>query len=151
VTGLDHRPEVTVVGHVPSMEVELAHADLVVAPLRYASGTRLKILEALAHRIPVVSTTIGAEGLGLEAGRQLLVADDAESFARACVRALTEPALRTRLADEGEAAFLEHHQWSEARDRIRTLAEGRVSPVSDGPLARSDGVATKGNPPGKLR
>jgi hypothetical protein len=133
VDNLDHRPEITVVGHVASMEEELARADLVVAPLRYASGTRLKILEALAHRIPVVSTAVGAQGLGLEAGRHLLVADDPGAFARACVAALTEPALRKQLADEGETAFLQNHQWSQARQHITALALGSPAPAPSGP------------------
>jgi hypothetical protein len=132
VAALDHPPEVTVVGYVASIEVELGKADLVVAPLRYASGTRLKILEALAHRIPVVSTTVGAQGLGLEAGRHLLVADDPESFAQACVSALTEPLLRANLVDEGEAVFLQNHQWSQARQRIRALALNNPAPASSG-------------------
>jgi glycosyltransferase involved in cell wall biosynthesis len=133
VTRLDNPPAVTVVGFVPSIEEELSRADVVVVPLRYASGTRLKILEALAHRIPVVSTTMGAEGLGLEPGRHLLVADDAEGFAAACVRLLTEPALRERLVVEGQAAFLGHHQWSRARKLVRALALGTPAPAPSGP------------------
>jgi glycosyltransferase involved in cell wall biosynthesis len=133
VTSLDSPPAVTVVGFVPSIEPELSGADVVVVPLRYASGTRLKILEALAHRIPVVSTTMGAEGLGLEPGRHLLVADDAEGFAAACVRLLTEPALRERLVDEGQAVFLANHQWSRARQLIRALALGTPAAAPSGP------------------
>ena len=56
-------PAITVVGAVPAMEPELARADIAVVPIRYGSGTRLKILESFAHRVPVVSTTVGAEGL----------------------------------------------------------------------------------------
>ena len=64
-----HRPPaVTVVGKVPTMEPELAHADIAVVPIRYGSGTRFKILESFAHRVPVVSTTIGAEGLDVVDG-----------------------------------------------------------------------------------
>ena len=63
VDTLAEPPLVTVVGKVPRMEPELARADLVVVPLRMGSGTRLKILEAFAHRVPVVSTPLGAEGL----------------------------------------------------------------------------------------
>ena len=60
-----HRPGVvTVVGEVPSMEEELARATVAVVPVRYGSGTRVKILESFAHRVPVVSTTLGAGGLG---------------------------------------------------------------------------------------
>ena len=56
-------------------------ADLVVVPLRFGSGTRLKVLEAFAHRVPVVSTTLGAEGLGARDGVHLLVADTADDLA----------------------------------------------------------------------
>ena len=67
---------VTVVGQVPSMEEELAGPRLPRCPLRYGSGTRVKILESFAHRVPVVSTSLGAEGLDVEDGVHLLVADD---------------------------------------------------------------------------
>jgi len=130
MAALDRPPEVTVVGRVPAMEPELARADLVVVPLRFGSGTRVKILEAAAHRIPVVSTTLGAEGLGLEDGRHLLVADDAEGFASACVRLLQEPELRRRLVDEAEKAFLSRFQWESIRGSVRTLALQVAGPAS---------------------
>ena len=92
-----HRPPaITVVGMVPAMEPELSRADIAVVPIRYGSGTRLKILESFAHRVPVVSTTIGAEGLGVVDGVHLLLADDPDSFAAACERLLTEPDLREK-------------------------------------------------------
>ncbi|HXQ62827.1 MAG TPA: glycosyltransferase family 4 protein [Acidimicrobiales bacterium] len=121
VARLHRPPEITVVGWVPAIEPELARTDLVVVPVRYGSGTRVKILEAAAHRIPVVSTTLGAEGLGFEDGRHLLIADDPEGFAAACVRLLEEPLLRRRLVDEAQKAFLSHFQWGAADERIRTL------------------------------
>ena len=78
-----HRPPAVVVaGRVPEIEPELARADVAVVPLRIGSGTRLKILESFAHRIPVVSTTIGADGLDVEDGVHLLLADRPEEFAR---------------------------------------------------------------------
>ncbi len=61
-------PRVSVVGRVPDMADELAGVDLVVVPVRYGSGTRVKILEAFAQRIPVVSTSVGAEGIGAWTG-----------------------------------------------------------------------------------
>lgn len=93
---------VRVLGFVPHIEDALEMADLVAVPLRLGGGTRIKILEAFAHRIPVVSTSIGAEGLNVEASRELLLADDADDFVRACVRALQDRALREQLT---EAAF----------------------------------------------
>jgi hypothetical protein len=123
VARLDRPPEVTVVGWVQAIEPELARADLVVVPLRYGSGTRVKILEAAAHRIPVVSTTLGAEGLGFQDGRHLLLADDAEGFASACVRLLEDRQLRRDLVDEAHAAFLARFQWSAVDEGLRTLLQ----------------------------
>jgi polysaccharide biosynthesis protein PslH len=127
---LDRPPEVAVVGRVAAMEPELARADLVVVPLRYGSGTRVKILEAAAHRIPVVSTTVGAEGLGLEDGRHVLIADDADAFAAACVRLLEEPQLRRQLVDEAEKAFLANFQWESIRQRVRALVLRVAGPAA---------------------
>lgn len=132
---LEHPPEVTVVGRVPAMEPELGRADLVAVPVRYGSGTRVKILEAFAHRIPVVSTTLGAEGLGAEPGRHLLVADDADSFARACA-ALLHPAdeqqadRRRAMVEAAHALFLARFQWSSVRARIRALARETAAAVA---------------------
>jgi glycosyltransferase involved in cell wall biosynthesis len=76
-------PNITVVGRVPSMVEYLASASAVIVPLRAGTGTRLKILEAMAAGAPVVSTEIGAEGLGLEPGRDYLQADSAADFVAA--------------------------------------------------------------------
>ena len=117
-----HRPPaVTVVGTVPAMEPELARADIAVVPIRYGSGTRLKILESFAHRVPVVSTTVGAEGLEVVDGVHLLLADDPDAFAAACQRLLTEPDLRKRLVDAAEMLYREQFERSAARDRIQAL------------------------------
>ena len=117
-----HRPPaITVVGVVPAMEPELARADIAVVPLRYGSGTRLKILESFAHRIPVVSTTIGAEGLQVVHGVHLLLADDPEAFAAACAQLLTDPDLRGHLVDAAENLYLQRYERSAARDRIKAL------------------------------
>ena len=117
-----HRPPaITVVGMVPAMEPELSRADIAVVPIRYGSGTRFKILESFAHRVPVVSTTIGAEGLGVVDGVHLLLADDPDSFAAACERLLTEPDLREKVVNAAEKFHRERFQGSVARDRIQAL------------------------------
>ena len=124
VPGLNRQhqpPFVTVAGVVPTMEPELARADIAIVPLRYGSGTRLKILESFAHRVPVVSTTIGAEGLHVEDGVHLLLADEPDTFAAACERLLTEPDLRGRLVNAAEQHYLDHYESSVARDRIQAL------------------------------
>jgi len=121
VTRLDSPPEVTVVGRVPTMEPELARADLIAVPIRFGSGTRVKILEAFAHEVPVVSTTLGAEGLGAEPGVHYLGADDASAFAQACMRLLEDTALRQEITERAKELFLERFQWSYARARIKEL------------------------------
>ena len=119
-----HRPGVvTVVGEVPSMEEELARATVAVVPVRYGSGTRVKILESFAHRIPVVSTTLGAEGLDVEDGVHLLLADDPEEFAAATVRLLGDAGLRVRLTEAAEARYLDRYDGRLADQGVRRLVE----------------------------
>lgn len=117
-----HRPgEVTVVGEVPAMEDELARATVAAVPIRYGSGTRIKILESFAHRVPVVSTTIGAEGLDVVAGEHLLIADEPEEFAAATVRLFDDADLRVRLTEAAEARYLERYDGREGDERVRRL------------------------------
>lgn len=122
ITALSRAPGVTVVGRVPSMDPELQAADVVVVPVRFGSGTRVKILEAFAHRIPVVSTTLGAEGLHAVDGRDLLLADSAEELAAAVARLLSDEELRSRLVTSAEALFGRWHTWSHSRDSVLEVA-----------------------------
>jgi glycosyltransferase involved in cell wall biosynthesis len=84
----------------------LANASVVIVPLRHGSGTRVKILEAFAHGLPVVSTSIGAEGLDVVRGESILIADDPEEFALHVVRLFQDPDYATRIASAGHALFL---------------------------------------------
>jgi glycosyltransferase involved in cell wall biosynthesis len=79
-----------------------------VVPLRFGGGTRIKILEALAHGVPVVSTSAGAEGLGLRHGEHALIADTADDLAAACVRLLLDREEGARLAAQGAALVAPH-------------------------------------------
>ncbi len=121
VDSLADPPLVTVVGQVPHMEPELGGADLVVVPLRMGSGTRFKILEAFAHRIPVVSTRLGAEGLRAEDGVHLLVADHPDAFAEACARLCSDVALRRRMVDAAESLFKECYESAAGRARVHDI------------------------------
>ncbi len=123
VTQLDQPGVVTVVGQVPSMEEELARATVAVVPIRYGSGTRVKILESFAHRVPVVSTTLGAEGLDVEDGVHLLLADDPEAFAAATVRLLSDVGLRLRLTEAAEQRYLDRYDGRVADEGLRRLLE----------------------------
>lgn len=89
------RPGVELVGPVEHVGRELAASDVFVAPLRAGSGVRLKLLEAFASGIPVVATSLAAEGLDVRDGVHLAIADDERTFADAVVRLLEDPALRS--------------------------------------------------------
>lgn len=118
VLRLGSQPGVTVIGSAPDLRPHYRQAALVVAPLRAGGGTRIKLLEAAALRRPIVSTTTGAEGLGLRHGRDLLLADDAEGFAGACLSLLRRPHLAHRLARNAAAHLKARH---EARTIGRTI------------------------------
>jgi glycosyltransferase involved in cell wall biosynthesis len=102
-------PAVRVTGGVPDVRPYLARGAAFVVPIRIGGGTRLKIYEAMAMELPVVSTTIGAEGLPVAPDREYLQADDPEAFAAATVRLLRDPesarALGRRAADTVRASF----------------------------------------------
>jgi glycosyltransferase involved in cell wall biosynthesis len=104
-------PDVTFTGFVPDLRVELERAGVVVAPLRIGGGTRLKVLEAMAMAAPLVSTTLGAEGLSVTHGRELLLADTAESFASEIVRVLSDKELATELGRGGRRLVEQSYDW----------------------------------------
>lgn len=96
---------VTVVGEVPDLTPEYQRASVAVVPVRFGSGTRVKILEAFARRVPVVSTTLGAAGLGVVHGQELLLADHADSFASACVSLIQRDELRRRCIENALSLY----------------------------------------------
>jgi glycosyltransferase involved in cell wall biosynthesis len=120
---LNDDPNIVVTGFVDDLASELNHADLVVVPLRHGTGTRLKILEAFAHAIPVVSTAVGASGLGCTDGHELLLADTPEDFAAACARLLSDVTLREHLAREAYALVADEYDWKVIGQRIGDLVE----------------------------
>ncbi len=103
-------PGVTVLEDVADVKPELWRATVAVVPVLWGAGTRVKIIEAFAHHVPVVSTTVGAEGLAVEPGRHLLIADTPREFAAACLSALADPAAASRLADEGYGLFRQQYE-----------------------------------------
>lgn len=102
---------IRVVGPVDNAVQALAEAKVAVVPLLAGSGTRFKILEAWAAATPVVSTSVGAEGLGARGGEHLLLADDPVSFADAVSRLLESSDLRAKIGREGRTLYLEQFTW----------------------------------------
>jgi glycosyltransferase involved in cell wall biosynthesis len=105
----DSRIEAT--GEVDDAVRELARARVTVVPLLAGSGTRFKILEAWSAGLPVVSTTIGAEGLPARDGENLLIADGAGPFAAAVTQLLENPGLRRQLAKAGRHVLVQEFTW----------------------------------------
>lgn len=101
-------------GPVPDAVAELARAKVAVAPLLAGSGTRLKILEAWAAATPVVSTALGAEGLGATDGENILLADCAPAFVRAIDALLADESLRRRIGCAGRALYESRFTWPAA-------------------------------------
>lgn len=98
-----HLSEIEVVGFVPNIQQAYTVADAVIVPVRVGGGTRIKILEAFSFRLPVVSTSIGAEGIEVRNHFHLLIGDSPDKFARACVQLLEDDGLGTRLSQNGYA------------------------------------------------
>lgn len=105
----EHAPSgVRVLGYVPDVDPLFARCRVFVAPLRFGAGMKGKIGEALAYGTPVVTTTIGAEGMSLRDGHEALIADSPEDFAAAVVRTYRDAELWQRLSDEGYAHVARH-------------------------------------------
>jgi polysaccharide biosynthesis protein PslH len=116
-------PLIEFTGTVLDMRPYLAAATLVIVPLRLGGGTRIKILEACAAGKPIVSTSIGAEGLNLEVGKDIILADDPGEFARAVVTLLRNPALSDALARSSRAAVVERYSYL----TLKRVLDGLIS------------------------
>jgi len=116
---LARRPGVCVTGTVDDTRPYLQSAAVVVVPIRAGSGTRLKILEALATGRAVVTTTAGCEGIDAVDGRHLIVADDPAVFAEHVVRLLGAPEERARLGAAGRRLVEERYGWGHAVSAVR--------------------------------
>lgn len=107
--------------YVESLDAYYQEAAAFVVPLFSGSGIRLKILDALNHGVPVVSTRAGYAGLEVTEGEELLVADDAPGFAEHVCRLLSNPAERSRLAARGQAFIESNHHSALASKLIEEM------------------------------
>jgi glycosyltransferase involved in cell wall biosynthesis len=114
---------------VPDLTPYFDRAAVVVAPIYLGSGTRLKVLEALARGKAVVATSTAVEGLELEPGRDFELADDPDAFAGVCLRLLADPVGRARLGESGRRAVLAQYTWT----AIGAIAESVVSSLAPAP------------------
>lgn len=123
-------PGVDVVGEVDDVAPHLERASVVAVPLRHGGGTRLKILEAFAWNRPVVSTAKGAEGLAVEDGEHLLLADDGAAFAAALERLRSDQALRAHLSGRGRDVVAAM-SWDRLGERLVEVVRSVIAQNSD--------------------
>lgn len=120
---LDGRPGVEVCGFVSELDEEWARATAMVAPVRTGTGTRIKIIEAFARGVPVVSTTRGCDGLAVADDRELLIADDPVDFAAACGSLLADPSRRERLTRAAADLVAREHSPAVFEATVAQVAE----------------------------
>jgi glycosyltransferase involved in cell wall biosynthesis len=134
IRALERLPGVTVTGPVADTRPYVTAAAVTVVPIRAGSGTRLKILEALALGRAVVSTTAGCEGIDVVDGEHLLVADEPDLFARYVVRLLGDAAERARLGAAGRRLVEARYGWDAAVAAVDTV----FAAVARVPAARQE-------------
>jgi glycosyltransferase involved in cell wall biosynthesis len=121
IAALASQPGVLVHGHVPDITPYMEGARVAVAPLRYGAGVKGKVNLSMANGQPVVATPCAVEGMHLRAGEDVLVADDAMTFAEAVVRAYHDEALWQRLAANGLLNVERHFSLEAGRDVVRRV------------------------------
>jgi glycosyltransferase involved in cell wall biosynthesis len=120
---LPNMEAVTLTGFVDDVRPLIAESCISIAPLRVGGGTRIKILEAMALGTPVVATTKGAEGLDVQHGRHILIADTPSAFSASTARLLTDPPLRQTLATNAYQLVKESYDWTGALPDFLHLIE----------------------------
>ena len=127
---------IDVTGTVDDVRPFIDEAQVYVVPLRVGGGTRLKIFEALAMAKPVVSTTIGAEGLPVTSGKDIAIADEPASFADAVVRLIRDDAARQQLETAARTLVVQRYDWSavaqDFEDALARVCHSQHEPVAAG-------------------
>lgn len=117
----ENDPLITVTGTVPDVRPYFWGATIFVVPLRVGGGTRLKIYEAMAAGVPVVSTTIGAEGLDVRHGETVRIADGPGEFAEQCLDLLDSRAARVRMAAAAFELVSTRFSWERVTEQFESL------------------------------
>jgi glycosyltransferase involved in cell wall biosynthesis len=119
---------IQVTGTVPDIRPYMWGSAVSIVPLRIGGGTRLKIYEAMAARIPTVSTTTGAEGLPVTSGKDIFLADSPADFAARCLDLLADASLRARLAAAAWDLVSSRFRWEHAALCFERILEGSPPP-----------------------
>jgi glycosyltransferase involved in cell wall biosynthesis len=127
IKALAAEPGVEVLGEVDDLAPWYAGCAAVVTPIRAGGGTRLKILEAMAYGRPLVSTTLGCEGIRAENGRDVLLADDPAGMADALYRLMTRPREAAQIAGAARRLVENNYGWASIADRMYAVYESKLA------------------------
>lgn len=118
---LPNLPDLTFTGVVPKVTEILAASDIAIAPLFHGTGTRLKILEYFASGLPVVSTTVGAEGLDVEDGVNVVIADDMDKFVMKMIELLKDKSLSKKLGKAARELVTKRYDWHKIAEALNSV------------------------------
>jgi glycosyltransferase involved in cell wall biosynthesis len=116
---LSRYPEVELLGYVDDLAAAYVASDVVIVPIRGGGGTRIKVLEAFSYRKPVVSTSIGTEGIQVEHGTHLLIGDTPEEFGWHCVDLMRDPERGEALIQAALCLVKAEYSWEALRRILR--------------------------------
>lgn len=121
-------PGITLRGFVPDLQEVYRDSRVSVAPLLFGSGMKVKVLDALARGMPTVTTSVGAEGIELEPGKQLLVADAPADMAAQIANLLTDPTLWQSLQQHSRELIRERYTWRQLFNQMHRAIDNTVKP-----------------------
>lgn len=130
------QPGVEVLGEVPDIRPYVTEATAVAVPIRIGGGTRFKVLEGLAMGKPIVSTSVGCEGVAVRDGEHLLIADDAPTFASKIFEVFEDSALRDALGQAGRRLVETRYSWDLAGNRLEALYRRLTGDAPRSPIER---------------
>jgi polysaccharide biosynthesis protein PslH len=120
-------PDIQGLGWLEDPGAEIDTWSAMIVPIRTGAGTRVKVAEGFSRRCPVVSTSLGVFGYEVEDGTEILLADQAQDFARACIRLLKNPELQTMLSERAFDRFLTHWTWSSFANTVGEVVRQAVT------------------------
>lgn len=120
-------PDLDALGYLEDPAAEIATWSAMIVPVLHGAGTRVKIADAFSRKCPLVSTSLGAFGYDIQSGHELLLADNANDFANACVSHIRNPSQARQMAESAFAAFLQKWTWDAIAPRVWAAAEDALS------------------------
>jgi polysaccharide biosynthesis protein PslH len=120
-------PHINIIGEVPDVRIYYEACDAVIVPLRAGGGTRIKILEAFSYNRPVVTTSIGVEGINAVPDQHALIADTPKDFATACLQLMFDPDLGQSLVENAAALLEQSHTVEDLKTTMELIGEPKCS------------------------